>query len=168
MNGRSNSQTPYSTEQDHNLGKQDLYLGKLGEDAIRSATASIFKNDIYVHLHDFSKKKSVSLNLKEYNYLCSLQYYINKWSEGQNLIAAHSSNTAPYSGQFLTQGYQQQTHYTPPGYTEPISPPLPPQTIPPPPPPPLPPSPAYPQPYAFSQSLNQNTDNPLYNQFRTW
>ena len=36
--------------------QRSYYLGKLGENSLRSASLNVFHDEIYVHINDFGKK----------------------------------------------------------------------------------------------------------------
>ena len=85
---------PKSKKQTSNSEMQDsFFLGMLGENAPRSASVSLFREEIYIHIHDYGRKKHVSLALDEFNYLCIMNQSINSWAEYQKTMISSS-----YSG----------------------------------------------------------------------
>ena len=108
---------------------ESFYLGKMGENALRSASLSLFNGEVYIHLNDFSKKKSLSMTVEEYNYLCSLHSTVTSWSDYQKQQIAY--NNSFYNTAFNNQQpYQLLAPPPPPPQatapaTQPFAPPLP-------------------------------------------
>ena len=80
--------------QPQEYSNESCFLGKLGE--IRSCSLSVFRDETYIHIHDYSKSKSVSMTFPEYQYLCSLFNTINNWNEQQKQNSYYFPQTSMY------------------------------------------------------------------------
>ena len=142
--------------------QRSYYLGKLGENSLRSASLNVFHDEIYVHINDFGKKKSVSMTVEEYNYLCSLNTSVNSWADYQRQYAYIYSTPATYQPAATPSFQQPAQTFSPigpsfapyPSVFNQSNPPLPPQPPPQPPPPPPPPPPSTPNTPGYYQSNN--------------
>ena len=60
---------------------------------IRSPPLNVFHDEIYVHINE---KKSVSMRVEEYIYLCSINTSVNYWADYQRQYAYFYSIPATY------------------------------------------------------------------------
>ena len=80
-----------------------LMLGKLGENSLRSVSLNVYNDEVYIHINDFSKKKSVSMNLDEYKYFSSFYSCITEWGNYQkSLCESNTQRNFPFQSVSLT------------------------------------------------------------------